>query len=150
MSRDYQTSHEEVRRKVLVGGIGLTGVASILLLLIIFRVVTDRLEYAAIRGALETETPMEEPSVAPVKSPRFAGILYTDRETPCTLDRSASATVIRAGLERYQRTVNGSLTRTTVISLSKRTRFDVDSTRNGVAWGVVRSGRNTGAYCSVP
>jgi hypothetical protein len=75
--------------------------------------------------------------------------MYINRQAPCALDQSASAAAVRAIQDHDQKALNGLLTRRTLISLNSGTMFHVDSTREGVIWGFVRDGPNTGEYCSV-
>jgi phage head maturation protease len=138
------------RRDLKVGGLSLAGFVSVFLLLIDFGSFTERVENRSFRESLAEPKPVEQTSVRPTsKRSGFAAAMYMPRQTPCALDESASAAAVRAVQDHDQKTLDALLTRRTLISLSKGTMFDADSTREDVIWGFVRSGPKKGEYCSV-
>jgi hypothetical protein len=149
MSCDYQTGRVELRRKLLVGGIGFTGFGCIFLLLISFGSLTERVENRSFREALAAAKPVSQAEFHPIPKSPLLGIMYTNRPTLCALDEPASAAVVRAIRVHDQKTLNALQASKMLVSLSIGTMFDVDSTRDTVIWGFVRGGPNTGEYCSV-
>jgi len=73
MNCDYQTRRVEIRRKLLVGGMGFTGFVSIFLLLISFGSFTERVENQSFRETLAAAKPAGKPGYHPItKSPWLA------------------------------------------------------------------------------
>ena len=149
MNCDYQTRRGEIRKKLLVGGMGFTGFVSLFLLLISFGSFTERHENQSFSETLAAEKPVGKPVYHPITKSPWLAMMYTNRPTLCALDEPASAAVVRAIRVHDQKTLDALQAHRMLVSLSIGTLFDVDSTRDDVIWGFVRGGPNTGEYCSV-
>ncbi len=82
------------------------------------------------------------------EAPKPTGLMYVTVDAPCAKDRDSNVSLAQAIRDSDQAALDGLLARGKVLSLTKGTRFDV-STNDDVAWGFIRSGRNTGETCYI-
>jgi hypothetical protein len=76
-------------------------------------------------------------------------IRYVKMNAPCALGRSSAAAVSDAIRARDDDALQGLLERGKIVRLAAGTRFEWESSSDGLVWGFVRSGRETGRDCYI-